>query len=87
VTLEQVNTLAQSRADEMLLQLASEHGLHVSLRATSAPEWEQVLEQVAYVPVFYSQAMINYQGAYYSGQGFASHMSPRTELHKACIQA
>lgn len=68
MTAEQVNTRAQSKPEEILLQLASERGLHVSLRAASLPEWDQVLEQAAYVLVFYSQAMLDYQGAYYSGQ-------------------
>lgn len=69
MTQEQAIIPAQLRAEELLLKLASEHGLHVSLRGKSIPEWEQVLEHAAYVPVFYSHAMIDYQGAYYSGQG------------------
>jgi FemAB family protein len=52
---------------DMLLLLASKYGLYVGLRETSSLEWEQVLEQAAYVPVSYSQAMINYQGAYFGG--------------------
>lgn len=71
MTAEQVNTRAQSKPEEILLQLASEHGLHVSLRSASVPEWDQVLEQATYVPVFYSHAMLDYQGAYYSGEGSA----------------
>jgi FemAB family protein len=54
---------------DQLLHLVAESGLHAVLRTTAAGEWEQVLQQAAYVPVAYSQAMIDYQAAYYRGQG------------------
>lgn len=62
---------AAINAGELLLQLAAELGLHANLRLAAAGEWEQVLQHAAYVPVAYSPSMIDYQNAYYSGQGTA----------------
>lgn len=47
--------------------MASDAGLNVSFRCASAPDWATASESLLYLPVAYSDAMIDYQIAYMRG--------------------
>ena len=50
-------------------QLATSHGLSVSLRSENPNIWAEVLDRVAYVPVMYTGSSIEFQWAYQRGHG------------------
>lgn len=50
---------------------AAKSGLQILERQTSAAEWAQALQLAPYVPVAYTSAMLDYQHAYFAGQGGA----------------
>ena len=53
----------------MVMSALSEAGLSASLRSVNEASWREVAGRVRYLPVDYSSAMIDYQLAYWSGNG------------------
>jgi FemAB family protein len=55
------------------IECARRSGLVVTLRHTDTQTWDEICPQLIYQPVAYSQAMIDYQLAYFRGAGQAIH--------------
>lgn len=51
----------------------AKYGLDAKLRCTSPLDWDALLQTIEYVPVSYTQAMIDYQYTYYQGMGGVWH--------------
>ncbi len=66
--------MSSSQFNERLENLESllvEVGLHAKRRKDASADWQQTTYKTAYLPVDYSCAMMNYQIAYWSGNGLA----------------
>src|SRR5690606_17964888 len=53
-------------------ELCQVHGLEITFRSEATESWQSVLEQAAYVPVAYTQPMLDYQSAYFTSHELTS---------------
>lgn len=66
-------TLDAESDGSVVLTALSDAGLSARLRSEDAAAWGEVAGRLAYLPVDYSPAMIDYQLAYWSGNGLPTH--------------